>query len=259
MIPQEAVSLGYHSHVRRVGVAVLFLSLVAVPGLEAQIHGVPPSVTSFGPGRGPSPGVPASVTSLEPNGFEGGNPAIVLPNRVHFRRHRHHPFVAYYPVPAYTPYYYSDVVPGPVDDSMEEEDSGGPTLFDRRGPGTNNGFVTRRYARDEGNDGAQVSNNSSSDRNSFKESPGSEATKDSAADSEGAASASDQSSATVLVFKDGRKAEVKNYAILGDVLYDLTPGHPRKIPLSDLDLEATQKVNEDLGTSFQLPTHVSGS
>jgi hypothetical protein len=58
---------------------------------------------------------------------------------------------------------------------------------------------------------------------------------------------------TVLVFKDGHKLEVGNYAIVGTTLFDLTSGHPRKIALADLDLEATQKQNDDRGVVFQLP------
>ncbi|HXX01791.1 MAG TPA: hypothetical protein VEJ00_11280, partial [Candidatus Acidoferrales bacterium] len=58
---------------------------------------------------------------------------------------------------------------------------------------------------------------------------------------------------TVLVFKDGEKLEVGNYAIVGATLFDLSPGHHRKITLADLDLDATQKLNDDRGVIFQLP------
>jgi hypothetical protein len=34
---------------------------------------------------------------------------------------------------------------------------------------------------------------------------------------------------------------------------DLTRGHSRKIPLTDLDLEATRKQNDDRGVTFQVP------
>ena len=57
----------------------------------------------------------------------------------------------------------------------------------------------------------------------------------------------------LLVFKDGRKLEVGNYAIVGATLFDLTPGHTRKIALADLDLEATRQQNDDRGVAFQLP------
>lgn len=59
--------------------------------------------------------------------------------------------------------------------------------------------------------------------------------------------------ATTLVFKDGHQIEVENYAIVGQTLYDLTPGHPRKVALAGLDLDATQKQNDDRGVVFQLP------
>jgi hypothetical protein len=64
---------------------------------------------------------------------------------------------------------------------------------------------------------------------------------------------------TVLVFKDGHKLEVGNYAIVGTTLFDLTPGHPRKIALADLDLDATQKQNEDHGVIFQVPPSLQAS
>lgn len=58
---------------------------------------------------------------------------------------------------------------------------------------------------------------------------------------------------TTLVFKDGHQLQLNNYAIVGQTLYDFTPGHPRKIALSDLDLPATQKQNDDHGVIFELP------
>ena len=64
---------------------------------------------------------------------------------------------------------------------------------------------------------------------------------------------------TVLVFKDGHKLEVGNYAIVGTTLFDLTAGHPRKIALADLDLEATQKQNDDRGVVFQVPTSMQAN
>jgi hypothetical protein len=57
----------------------------------------------------------------------------------------------------------------------------------------------------------------------------------------------------MLVFKDGHALEVDNYAIVSQTLYDLTPGHARKIALADLDLPATEKQNDDRGVTFQLP------
>jgi hypothetical protein len=58
---------------------------------------------------------------------------------------------------------------------------------------------------------------------------------------------------TVLVFKDGHKLEVSNYAIVDKTLYNVTAGRALKIALADLDLEATQKLNDERGVSFQVP------
>jgi hypothetical protein len=58
---------------------------------------------------------------------------------------------------------------------------------------------------------------------------------------------------TILVFKDGRKLEVTNYAIEGSTLFNLGAKGPRKIDLADLNLPATVSVNDDNGVPFQLP------
>ena len=63
----------------------------------------------------------------------------------------------------------------------------------------------------------------------------------------------------MLVFKDGHKLEVGNYAIVGATLFDLTPGHPRKIALDEIDLNGTQKENDDRGIIFRLPLSAQGN
>jgi hypothetical protein len=60
-------------------------------------------------------------------------------------------------------------------------------------------------------------------------------------------------SATVLVFRDQHKQEVQNYAIVGQTLWIFTEQQARKVPLSDLDVTATTKANEDRGIDFRLP------
>lgn len=57
---------------------------------------------------------------------------------------------------------------------------------------------------------------------------------------------------TLLVFKDGRQLEISNYAIMGTTIYVFS-GDRRKIPLSELNLDATVKANEDRGTDFHVP------
>jgi hypothetical protein len=64
---------------------------------------------------------------------------------------------------------------------------------------------------------------------------------------------SDPAPATVLVFHDQRKQEVQNYAIVGQTLWIFAPQRTQKVPLTDLDIPATVKVNDDRGVDFRVP------
>jgi hypothetical protein len=175
------------------------------------------------------------------NGFAPSNAGVAhslhsphTPGVSHDGNHRRHSAdgTAYYPYP----YYYGVPVPyaadsdaGMPNDENEADDAeyqGGPTIFDRRGSGPESYIppVSDRHAE------MQPQNPTS------------------------ATNANDQPQpSTFLVFKDGHQLEVANYAIVSQTLYDLTPGHPRKIALADLDLSATEKQNDDRGVTFQLP------
>jgi hypothetical protein len=58
---------------------------------------------------------------------------------------------------------------------------------------------------------------------------------------------------TELVFRDKRTEEIQNYAISAQTLWVLTEQRARKIPLSEIDIAATQKVNEERGVDFEIP------
>ena len=206
-------------------------------GLGTTIHGNPPSVTSFGFGGHPGfHGVPPSVTSLN-----FGNSPVRFNHGIHqgafFAPHRHRNPGFYSPfygnvdaVPYAYPLYVTD--PG-VDDSMEEEDyRGGPTIFDRRGPGTS------EYAASE------PRNYQGQNRDEDYRAAAAQPTQQ--------PEVADQPR-TVLVFRDGRRLEISNYAIVGSTLYDLSDGRVRKVALAELDLPATSKQNDDRGVDFQLP------
>ena len=60
--------------------------------------------------------------------------------------------------------------------------------------------------------------------------------------------------ATVLVYRDQHTKEIQNYAIVGQTLWTFAPQHTEKIPLSDLDLSATAKANDNRGITFRIPT-----
>jgi hypothetical protein len=58
---------------------------------------------------------------------------------------------------------------------------------------------------------------------------------------------------TVLVFRDGHHVEVQNYGIVGQTLWIFSERHARKVPLTDLDLQATEQVNASRGVDFVPP------
>jgi hypothetical protein len=141
---------------------------------------------------------------------------------------------------AYYPYWYLIPVPYAVDAKPSENDAddddddyqGGPTIFDRRGSGASS-YVPPTY---EGPAHARPREDGSAEPTHSKPSP------------------EPPQPPTTLVFKDGHQLEIGNYAIVSQTLYDLTPGHSRKIAVPDLDLPATEKQNDDRGVPFQLPT-----
>jgi len=242
--------LGYDEAVRGLKLALvtacgvlLFAAAIALSA-TAQINAAPPSVTSLGFGGHATSGISPSVTSVGPRGFTH-NPAF--PNsRPLFGVNRGRPFnghhhprngvvpwgwgVGYYAVP----YGYYDQGDEAAAEQPEEEYSGGPTVFDRRGSGR----VLRPAENDHASRGAE---------DDYSERAPVESA--SAAPVEPAA----EQPQTVLVFKDGHQQDVANYAIVGDTLYDLSGGRSRKIPLSTLDLDATTKQNDDRGIDFQVP------
>jgi hypothetical protein len=59
--------------------------------------------------------------------------------------------------------------------------------------------------------------------------------------------------ATALVFRDKHVEEVRNYAISGGMLWVLNDQVAKKIPLAQLDIDATVKMNGDRGVDFQVP------
>lgn len=144
----------------------------------------------------------------------------------------------------YYPYPYLYAVPMPYldadnsdnsadtasDDSSDDaEYQGGPTIFDRRGSGADS------YIPPVDSGPAHESQESEADTNA-------------------SISAEAPSDPTILVFKDGHQLEIENYAVISQTLYDLTPGHRRKIALAELDLPATEKLNDDRGVVFELPS-----
>jgi hypothetical protein len=66
-------------------------------------------------------------------------------------------------------------------------------------------------------------------------------------------SVEDKAATTILVFRDGRRSEIQNFAIVGQALWFFTEQRARKIPVSDLDVGATKEVNAGRDVDFRLP------
>lgn len=220
------------------GAILLLIPVFFVASSRAQINAPPSSVTSPGFGGRPVNGPPSSVTSLGPRGYSPGY-RTGTPGTVPYmhprgngngqHRHHHENDVLSYPYYYAVPVPYAPEVP-PEGDTYSNDDTdyqGGPTVFDRRGSGERSYIPPVKDAP-----------------------PAHEAERDGVSDLEIVPEPAPQ---TTLIFKDGHQLEVGNYAIVGSTLFDLTPGHSRKIPVADLNLEATTKQNEDRGIVFQLP------
>lgn len=214
-------------------------SLILLAGLgfaqtsnaSGHVSAAPPS-GSVHPPTGPV--TPRTSSVAPPTGVRKGATTAAgnSTNHPHHPGHRDQPYTG----TTYYPYYVPYVLDNDSADSNADDDSqyqGGPTVFDRRGSG-----AVSYISSDPGPNSSFAANDPSQPF---------------ASPDASSADSTDPQDPTTLVFKDGHQLAVENYAIVGQTLFDLTPGHPRKVPLSDLDLPATSKQNDDQGIVFQLP------
>ncbi len=224
---------------------VLGIALLAAAAV-AQVHGVPASVTSIGtPGRGMTPGVPASVTSLGPNGWNvpccvvPTRPLPLIPSAMGFRDPRFNrddrahflpgspifvPFPVGYPVAYPVPVMPYAEQPPEEDEQAQEAAYPPATIFDRRPARTP--VAAPAQERQPAPAAPVVASAPQPER---------------------------PQEPTVIIFKNGNKAEILNFAIVGETLFELSPEY-RKIPLAELDVPATVKANDDHGVEFHIPT-----
>jgi hypothetical protein len=238
--------------------AFSFVALVAaafalciLPSASAQINGTPPSVMSI-PLSHFLPNPRPSVTSLGPFGYGPGMPSNLgtAPNI------RQYPFRQFpytrprgrgfgggygysYAIPYYVPYdasgYGYDYVGGPDMYSGPPIGPSEPTLHI---------IVEQPPAPPQAYQGAKASE-MSSDRRARPE----------AQEPPPPQREEHPVNPTILVFRDGHKQEVSNYAIMGQVVY-VFDDHTKKIALAELDVPATVKANDDRGLEFKLPPQV---
>ena len=244
------------AHTRLALCCFVSLLVVASQWSDAQIHGVAPSVTSFGFGgsNNPTPGTPASVTSLGSNGFFAtgccAGPLILSPFQpTHDRAlgghrfHSHLRFPVGVLVPAYVPYPVPYAVPYGAYDATDDDNAAEDSTNMRASAAWNER-------------GGRYWDSRSGSRMPEKVTPDGRL---SASRPPAAPAPSDPSPpvsaqpTTVLIYKDGRKLEVQNYAIVGGTLFEFAGPLSHKILLADLDLPATEKANDDRGVEFQVP------
>lgn len=238
--------------------AFAIVLLFCSPSAQAQIHAGQAPATSNGlsgnfgrmPGTIPAATWAGPRGSSVPNAYTGVRPSHPFAGQQPFMHPHHHHAVfpavgEVYAVPYYVPTYALD----PDDDSATVENSdssnyaSGPTIFDRRGSGQSSQAAEAAYAN-------ELQSHERPDATSRRDSI--DQPSDAAAV---AAPPPPDQPPTLLIFKDGRQLELQNYAIVGSMLYDLTPGHRTRIALADLDLASTAKQNDDRGIDFQLPVH----
>jgi hypothetical protein len=223
-------------------VLVTALPLVTANYSAAQFHGIPPSVTSIQNHFPPYlPNISPSVTSLGPRGGVGRPAFPVYPpfpghsgqgfrNRNGFRSgFSTGAWIAPYYGPAY-------------DDSYAYDAGGAPYMYSGPPPEQTLHIVVdlpaaRRTVAEDDEDDPPLAIASKSTRNG------------NAADAD-----AKPIDPTVLVFRDGHQQEVTNYAIMGQTVY-VFDHRTQKIALTDLDVAATIKVNDDRGVDFHVPPH----
>ncbi len=244
----------------------LFLPLQAQsPYME--FHGVPPSgiggtnaafsaVRANGNAYGGAPYVGCCATFFFPSSF---SPLVPYPSpgtqrREHHKHHRRGDGRGVAVEPVYIPY----AVPYPVemgDDAAEDEDEPEAAAAEPNRPAR----ADASHSRNAGTRKDLLAD----ERGMAEAGPGGEADPANGADENYAASAEAATPdppapvvaqpTTVLIFKDGHRVEVVNYAIVGDTVFDFSGERARKIPIADLDLAATQKANDAVGVEFKLP------
>ncbi len=209
-----------------------------------------------------SHGVPASVTSPEPDGRQHGVPASVQGPLRRFggpgRSHR----PLFVPVPVFYSYYTDGGYPSAADpyvpDAPADQAAAPQAQADRS---ADRGEDELRAAYLQGARDALTQQRDSRYGEHYMDSrergrPTSPATEKKPRSQDDAAvskpAAEDKSPATVFIFKDGHQLETRNYAIMGETLFDFSDKTLKKIQLNELDTAATTKANDDRGVAVKL-------
>jgi hypothetical protein len=237
----------------------------ALQASQAQIfsHGIPAGATSPEP-DGRQHGIPASVVSPTPLPF-GVNPPLRPNVRVRgpLRRfgtpgHRGRP--VFIPVPVFYSYYTDGAYPSVVDPSVPDAAPAEPAPAQQQEASAERSDEELRAAYLQGARDALAQQRDSRygehyldsrERDRQQPAPNEKTTRSGEAGPP-QPSREDKSPATVFIFKDGHQLETRNYAIMGETLFDFSGNQLKKIKLDEIDSAATVKANDDRGVTVKL-------
>ena len=208
------------------------LGVALSTGAAAQIHGTPASATSFtGFSSFRHTPIPASVTSLGPNGFSSrfasfGDGFVPLRRQGRFRLPTQH--VGFFPVavPVGVPVY--------VETDREAD------------------LETERIARTVTPEPQKVEI-TIVDKREPKPAPAPEPAPARPVAKSELATPEPEPQPTIIVMSDGSRKELRNYAIMGKDLFDLADNKMFRIPLDTVNVDATIAANAENGKQFRLP------
>lgn len=259
----------------RLAVFSVFLLFVVQAHAQMFSHGIPAGANSPEP-DGRQHGIPSSVLSPTPIPPGVNVPGINVPFQRRFflngPLHRfgnpHGRNKLFVPVPIFFPIYgYGDAgypadpyVQAPSEQTADSSNRNSAAA-DQAQPAANDEMLRQAYlqgARDALKDTLEKERGRYGDHylDSREQEPShaSDPTRNSSEETAPAPSRKEDSSpATVFIFKDGHQVETRNFAIMGDTLYDFSTSVLKKVQLGDLDKDKTVQANEDRGITVKLP------
>jgi hypothetical protein len=226
---------------RWLSIAAFCLCLFTLP-LWAQRHGSISGGAHFAPHGGFSGHATGGHPSGAMQGAGFGHSSRSLGHGVHFRTgngfHHHRGFSSrfafypYYPYAAYYPYAWYDS-PFYSDREYEDQDSYADAPYrspsDRASYSDDNGVQRDVQALSGKVDRLQANLEARNQPTVDKEPE------------------------TALVFRDQHVEKVRNYAISGGMIWVFKEQAAKRIPLAQLDIPATVRMNDDRGVDFQVP------
>lgn len=266
----------------RLAVFAVFLLFVIQAQAQLFSHGVPAGATSPEP-DGRQHGIPSNVQSPTPIPPGVNIPGVNVPALRRFNLHgplrhfgnpREHrkvvvPVPVFYPIYGYgEPGYPADpfvqAPEQPATDSSSSSSSSDTAAAQNQADGSNEDLLRQAYlqgARDALKDTLQRDRDNGRYGEHYldsREQERSQASNAKPAPSRDEAPAAapvkeDNEPATVFIFKDGHQIETRNFAIMGETLYDFSGSVLKKVQLTDLDKPATVKANDDRGITVKLP------